>query len=79
MKGVRKGEILTFSMLHSARGTEVIYYIDVNQPHFRIDILKRDLRFPQLREELTIKPRRYNYACYYMEVQNLAVYFEGTC
>jgi len=26
-KGVRKGEILTFSMLHCARGTKVIYYI----------------------------------------------------
>jgi hypothetical protein len=28
-KEVRKGEILTFSMLHCARGTEVIYYTDL--------------------------------------------------
>jgi hypothetical protein len=51
-KGVRKGEILTFSVLHCVRGTEMICYIDVNQYHFQTDILKRDLRFPQLREEL---------------------------
>jgi len=52
-KGVRKGESLTFSALLYARGTEVIYYIDVNRRHFRTDILKWDLRFPQLREDLT--------------------------
>jgi hypothetical protein len=52
-KGIRKGEILTFSVLRCARGTEVIYYIDVNQRYFRTDILKRDLHFSQLREELT--------------------------
>jgi hypothetical protein len=37
-KGVGKGEILKFSVLSYARGTKVIYYIDVNQRHFRTEI-----------------------------------------